>query len=223
MNRRNAIALLIGCFWLGSSRFANAQNLATPAMQQQSKEVAAWLEGVMDTTAQAKVNPKAPSVQMTTCRVNVDIPKLPGNPIFLYQEQALTSKLSQPYRQRFLEITPDFEAKAVRSLSFRPLQSDRWAGFCNKPESLRMLQKADLGSPVCSVFLKKVPNGYLGETPSEGCPANVRGAVRITNTIELNASGMNTWDRGFDANGKQVWGAQSEAYEFRRQQAGSKK
>uniref|UniRef100_A0A832H250 Chromophore lyase CpcT/CpeT n=1 Tax=Oscillatoriales cyanobacterium SpSt-402 TaxID=2282168 RepID=A0A832H250_9CYAN len=222
MHRWNTIALLISCLWLSSGSLADAQSLATPTMQQQVREVAELLEGVMDTTAQAKANPKAPSVQMTTCQVRLTNAAAPSA-ILLYQEQALTEKLAQPYRQRFLEIAPDFEAKAVRSLSFRPLQSDRWAGFCNKPESLRILQKADLGSPVCSVFLKKLSNGYLGETPPEGCPASVRGAVRITNTIELNASGMNTWDRGFDANGKQVWGAQSEAYQFRRQQAGSKR
>lgn len=221
MNRRNAIALLIGCFWFSS--LANAQSIPSSEMQQQAKEVVTLLEGVMDTTAQAKVNPKAPSVQMTTCRVQVIDTNNTSSAIFLYQEQALTSKLSQPYRQRFLEISPHSETQTVRSLSFRPTQPERWAGFCNQPDAQRTLQSRDLGNPVCSVFLKQTQRGFMGETPPEGCPTNARGAVRITNTIELNTSGMNTWDRGFDANGKQVWGAQSESYQFKRQQAGSKK
>ncbi len=219
MNRRNAIALLIGYSWLSISSLANAQNLATSEIQQQAKKVATLLEGVMDTTAQARVNPKAPSVQMTTCRVQVIDTNNHTSAIFLYQEQALTSKLSQPYRQRFLEISLHPETQTVRSRSFRLTQPERWAGFCNQPDAQRTLQSRDLGNPVCSVFLKQTPTGFLGETPPEGCPTNARGAVRITNTIELNTAGMNTWDRGFDADGNQVWGAQSESYQFRRQQA----
>jgi hypothetical protein len=64
---------------------------------------------------------------------------------------------------------------------------------------------------------------YVGETQPGGCPANVRGAVKITNTIILNSAGMETWDRGFDANGKQVWGAQDESYQYRWLQKDNKK
>ena len=56
----------------------------------------------------------------------------------------------------------------------------------------------------------------LAQLPREGCQAEVRGAVRITNRIILHQEGMDTWDRGFDESGNQVWGAEDEAYQFRR-------
>nr|MBX2862941.1 hypothetical protein [Leptolyngbyaceae cyanobacterium MAG.088] len=39
--------------------------------------------------------------------------------------------------------------------------------------------------------------------------------VRLTNTIVLHQDGMDTWDRGFDSNGLQVWGAEAEPYQYR--------
>lgn len=217
MHRRGIHCLLIGLFWLGMTHPVQAQKQASTEMPQQVSEVAKLLEGKMDTTAQVAANPKRPSVQMTTCRVNVNIPHTSEPTIFLYQEQALTSRLAEPYRQRLLAISPTPNRDSVQSLALKLVTPKQWIGVCEKPESQRLFQANDLDAPVCTVYLKRSPNGYLGETPVQGCPANVRGAVRITNTIELNREGMNTWDRGFDANGKQVWGAESEAYQFRKQ------
>jgi len=216
MVRTIAIALLPGLGWAGAIQPLHARDMAAP--NQQVADVTKLLVGTMDTTAQARTNPQAPSVRMTTCQIQVT--GVVGRPqaVFLYQEQALTDKLTQPYRQRFLEIAAvQVEADMrVQSLSFRPPHPDRWIGLCNQPAAQRVVQFSDFGKPVCSVLLRPQDKGYWGETPTAGCPANVRGAVRITNQVELFPAGMNTWDRGFDANGKQVWGAESEAYQFRR-------
>jgi hypothetical protein len=187
------------------------------SLESQVEEVASRLEGVMDTSAQAIANPKAPQVQMTTCRIRLtDRAAEPPVAIFLYQEQALTNSLSKPYRQRFLQISPSPYSQSVRSLSFKPVNSATWSGFCHKSSGERILHHADLGTPVCTVFLRRSAEDYVGNTPVDGCPANFRGAVRITNHIVLHKTGMDTWDRGFDAAGKQVWGAQTDSYEFRK-------
>ncbi|MGA7933550.1 MAG: chromophore lyase CpcT/CpeT [Kovacikia sp.] len=183
--------------------------------------MASRLEGIMDTSAQAVANPKAPQVRMTTCRVTVAnaVPRSQGSSgetVVLYQEQALFRDLTKPYRQRFLQISPSLYSQSVRSRSFKPANPSLWTGFCNKPAADRVLQPKDLGSPVCDVFLKRSGQDYIGNTPVNGCLANFRGAVRITNHIELSTTGMDTWDRGFDANGKQVWGAKAESYQYRR-------
>ncbi len=201
-----------------SATFASAKPPAkSSTLEQQAKEVAALLSGKMDTSAQAIANPKAPNVQMTTCRIGLVTQTEPQS-IYLYQEQAMSTTLDKPYRQRFLQISPSRLSQSVRSRSFKPADPTRWSGFCNVTPSLeRTVNLSDLGTPICNVFLKQVGTSYLGNTPIDGCPANVRGAVRITNHIELTANGMNTWDRGFDAQGKQVWGAKKESYQFRRQ------
>ena len=88
-------------------------------------------------------------------------------------------------------------------------------GLCDLPESQRKLELTEVGESVCSVFLRRLVTIYLGETQPGGCPAKVKGAVKITNTIVLYSSGMDTWDRGFDAEGNQVWGAVEDSYQFR--------
>ncbi len=215
VNLRRSLALVACWLTIANPVLANPAPLT---LNQQVEEVVSYLEGTMDTTQQVAANSKAPSVRMTTCRISVsDAPsETSGASVFLYQEQALTRDLTKPYRQRFLQIAPSPLSQSVRSLSFRPSNPEAWSGFCNKPLATRVIQPKDLGTPVCSVFLKRAGEGYVGNTPVDGCPANVRGAVRITNHIILHPNGMDTWDRGFDADGKQVWGAKTESYQFRR-------
>lgn len=166
----------------------------------------------MDTTAQAATNPKIRSVRMTTCKVPL---KEDAQGIYLYQEQALTQQLDNPYRQRILAIKTTADPQVIASESFKPVQPQTLVGFCQRPEAMRQISKQDLGESICQVFLKPIKNGYQGETPPQGCPANVRGAVKVTNTVILHSGGMDTWDRGFDAQGKQVWGAENESYQYR--------
>jgi hypothetical protein len=212
----------IAIAYLLNATVAIADPTATTSstLEQQAEEVAALLSGKMDTSAQAIANPKAPNVQMTTCRIEL-LTRTDPQSIFLYQEQAMSTSLDKPYRQRFLQISPSSLSQSVRSRSYKPTDPARWSGLCNRASDSieRTVNLSDLGTPVCNVFLKRVDTGYMGNTPIDGCPANVRGAVRITNHIELTPNRMNTWDRGFDAQGKQVWGAKTESYQFRRKEA----
>ncbi|XHX78132.1 MAG: chromophore lyase CpcT/CpeT [Stenomitos frigidus ULC029] len=218
MKYQSAIAL-VGTFSLLTIVRPVWGETARLALEQQADAVASRLEGVMDTSAQALANVKAPNVRMITCRVRLTTEaELQHHSIFLYQEQSLENKLSNPYRQRFLQISPSAYSQSVRSRSFKPATPTAWINFCAKPESERTIQTRDLGTVVCSVFLKLSGDAYVGNTPADGCPGNVRGAVRIKNHIVLRTIGMDTWDRGFDAAGKQVWGATAESYQFRRSQ-----
>ncbi|MEX0269878.1 chromophore lyase CpcT/CpeT [Leptolyngbyaceae cyanobacterium UHCC 1019] len=215
-------AIAIGFLFSPLSIQAEPATKPANTLAQQAKEVATLLIGKMDTSAQAIANSKAPNVQMTTCRIGLFTNAEPQS-IFLYQEQAMSTSLDKPYRQRFLQISPSPLSQSVRSRSFKPTDPTRWSGFCNVTPSLeRTVNLSDLGTPICNVFLKQVGTGYLGNTPPDGCPANIRGAIRITNHIELSLAGMNTWDRGFDAQGKQVWGAKTESYQFRRKEVRDK-
>ncbi|MGP1381942.1 MAG: chromophore lyase CpcT/CpeT [Thainema sp.] len=192
---------------------------ANPDLESQADEIVSYLVGQMDTSAQAAASEETAAVQMTTCVIQVEASETgsrDGQGTYLYQEQALMAQLEQPYRQRFLQIVPHELSQSVRSHSYKPSHPAAWIGLCDRPEANRMVPAADLGESVCDVFLRPVPSGYLGKTPIGGCPADFRGAVRITNQVLLHAQGMNTWDRGFDADGNQVWGAEDTAYQFRR-------
>jgi hypothetical protein len=195
--------------WLSWPRAVAANSISLP---EQAEDVANRLEGSM-VASSGNVQ-----VRMVTCRVvwstALKVESMPS--IWLYQEQALTDTLTQPYRQRFLQISASSLSQTVRSLAFRPTQPAALAGLCDRPEIQRRLSPSELGNSVCSVFLRRIGDDYMGGTPVDGCPANARGAVRITNSIRLYRTGMETWDRGFDRNGKQVWGARTDAYQFQR-------
>lgn len=204
-------------FYLAFSILLTATNPAQAvSVEQQMQDVVSHLVGVMDTSAQAAANPKAPNVRMTTCKIKVENTEINTRPsVFLYQEQALYESLNSPYRQRFLQITPTADAQKVESIAFRPPTPATFIGLCNQPEQMRVVKKSDLDESLCRVILQPEGKNYKGETPPEGCPTNVRGAVKITNTILLHQTGMDTEDRGFDAAGNLVWGAKEKPYEFR--------
>ncbi len=217
MTTLRPIAFLTVTGWLAVAIPALAKPV-DPPLDQQVEEVASYLEGIMSTADQAATVPNAPDVQMTTCRISLADSQPASNIVFLYQEQALAGKLAKPYRQRFLQLSPSPYSQSIRSLSYRPNDPTVFINFCNKPLKERAVRLQKLGSPVCSVFLKRSSDAtYIGNTPVDGCPAHFRGAVRITNQIVLSKTGMNTWDRGYDGNGKQVWGAKAEAYQYKKQ------
>lgn len=171
------------------------------------------LEGTMTASVQPQDDAPIIQVQMTTCRV--DVPQN-TNSIVLYQEQGIVGELDRPYRQRFLEITSDRHNDLVYSRSYKPSNLEDWRNFCNRNFQNRTVSQDNLRELVCTVTLKPFLNVYSGTTPLEVCQAEVRGAVKITNSIILHQEGMDTWDRCFDESGNQVWGAEDEAYQFRR-------
>jgi CpeT protein len=181
------------------------------SIDEQVDEVASYLIGAMDTSAQAAIDRHGPDVRITTCSIRV----ADTAATFLYQEQALSLKLNSPYRQRFLQIAPSADRLQVESIAYKPANPEAWMGLCDKPEVDRIVPVSQLGDTVCSLILQKQGDGYLGTTPEEGCVANYRGAVRITNQVQLTQNTMETWDRGFDAGGQQVWGARDESYQYR--------
>lgn len=193
-------------------------------IKQQVQEVVSHLDGAMDTSVQALANPDAPNVRITSCKVKVENAGTLNRPdaIFLYQEQALTQRLANPYRQRFLRIAPTTDNSKVESAVFKPPTPAAWVGLCAKPEAQRVVQRSDIGESTCSVFLQRAKENYVGETSAGGCPSDFKGAVRITNRIILHQAGMDTLDRGFDAAGNQVWGAKDKPYQFRWINAGER-
>ncbi|MBX2865636.1 MAG: chromophore lyase CpcT/CpeT [Leptolyngbyaceae cyanobacterium MAG.088] len=197
--------------WLNGSQVGNAQ-LQPPLSQEHVDAVAAHLSRTMDTTEQAQRNPRFVGVQMTTCPIQITASDDPDS-IYLYQEQALTERIESPYRQRFLQITLSADTTRVESRTFKPSTPDAWTGLCQQTNPA--VNANELGDLVCVVGLRLSPLGYVGSTPDDGCPVNLRGAVRLTNTIVLHQDGMDTWDRGFDSNGLQVWGAEAEPYQYR--------
>jgi len=50
----------------------------------------------------------------------------------------------------------------------------------------------------------------------DGCESTLRGAAYATSEVRLTLARMESWDRGFDRPGTQVWGATEGPYIFER-------
>jgi hypothetical protein len=134
---------------------------------------------------------------------------------WLYVEQAMTDTPDKPYRQRVYCVLDrgDGVESRVFELPGNPLAL---AGAWKQPERLNALTPALLvPREGCSVRLRPQPDGsWKGGTDGQGCESTRQGASYATSEVTLTGGRIETWDRGFDAAGKQVWGSTEGPYIF---------
>jgi hypothetical protein len=133
---------------------------------------------------------------------------------WLYVEQALASKQDKPYRQRIYKITEP-QSGTFESAVFTLNSPLRFVGNLNlveklSPDSLQLREG-------CAVILKK--NGrkrFVGATDAKKCPSDMRNAAYATSEVILTSKSICSWDRGYDRDDRQVWGAEKGGYLFRK-------
>lgn len=134
--------------------------------------------------------------------------------LWMYVEQAVAGKEDRPYRQRVYKITEsgggNFES-AVYTLS-APLRFVGHADLVEKinPDSLQLRDG-------CSVLLKKInKKKFVGSTDNKKCPSDMRNAAYATSVVSIGPKLLESWDRGYDKDDRQVWGAEKGGYLFRK-------
>jgi len=134
---------------------------------------------------------------------------------WLYVEQAVAEKQEKPYRQRVYRVHAD-EHGLVSDVYELPGDPLAFAGAWKNPKLLDALMPESLNPRSgCSIRLHREPNGtYVGATEHGACPSELNGASFATSEVVITPSLLASWDRGFDAAGKQVWGAEKGAYQF---------
>ena len=133
---------------------------------------------------------------------------------WMYVEQALVGKEERPYRQRVYKLTEpqkgQFES-AVYTLQ-SPLRFVGHINFVEKlnPDSLQLRDG-------CSVFMKKVgKKKFDGKTDDKKCPSDMRNAAYASSIVSITPGMLISWDRGYDRDNRQVWGAEKGGYRFRK-------
>lgn len=134
--------------------------------------------------------------------------------IWLYVEQSVASMQEKPYRQRIYRLSEvsenNFESSVYTLKS--PLRFVQQIELVQKlnPDSLSLKEG-------CSVFLKKVGrNKYQGSTGIKTCASDMRGASYASSIVTLTPKYLLSWDRGYNKDGEQVWGAEKGGYMFRK-------
>lgn len=73
------------------------------------------------------------------------------------------------------------------------------------------------GLESCSVILKmERDSAFTGGTVGTGCESSFRGAAYASSEVKITATRLYSWDRGFDNNRNQVWGADKAGYLFKK-------
>lgn len=172
-------------------------------------EMVEQLSGSFDSSLQASQNPEYFSVSLKTCSVLV--PEL-GNSV-LYVEQSLVDKLNQPYRQRLYVITEGIGSD-VASHIYELVNPDRFIGLCDSNDNIEIALDELSEKEGCTVNLNWNGVGFVGQTDTGTCLSTMNGATYATSEVTTDGFSITSWDRGWDNNDNQVWGAENGAYIF---------
>jgi len=172
-----------------------------------------YMQGSFSSEEQSKADTNYFDIRLQMKRVWSDR----SDAIWLYVEQAVSSKLDKPYRQRVYKVLPPKDG-IIESAVFTFPDPLKYAGDWKKDEPLIDLTPADLIQRVgCSVFLSKVDDGsFVGSTRDKGCESDLRNAKYAMSEVVINKEGMKSWDRGFNDKDEQVWGATKGGYIFKK-------
>jgi CpeT protein len=165
-----------------------------PATPDEARVFRALL-GRFDSREQSLRDPRFLAIQLLTCEVAV--PDL--GPRVMYVEQARTDALGAPYRQRLYVVEP--EEGGVRSRVFEFHTPATVVGLCADPSRADVRPEDVIEREGCAVHLRADGTRFTGGTRGEGCESTLMGARYATSEVELRDDGLDSWDRGYNAQG----------------------
>ncbi|GFZ17301.1 crumpled leaf [Actinidia rufa] len=143
----------------------------------------------------------------------------------LYFEKAFWRTPHKPFRQRFFMVKPcPKEMKCDVELSTYAIRdAEEYKNFCDRPKDQRPQPEeviGDIAEHLTTIHLKRCDRGkrclYQGSTPPDGFPNSWNGATYCTSELSVMKNNeIQSWDRGYDDDGNQVWGVKGGPYEFK--------
>ncbi|MEO6693869.1 MAG: chromophore lyase CpcT/CpeT [Ignavibacteria bacterium] len=178
-----------------------------------SERLVKMMEGSFSSEEQSKNDSDYLDIRLHMKRIWTD--RTDGK--WLYVEQASASAVNKPYRQRVYRITNTYEGR-FESTVFTINDPLRFTGEWKNEHALSGLTPDSLSiREGCAVILTLMNDGgYEGGTKGKKCLSELRGAKYATSEVNLSQEGILSWDRGFDENDIQVWGAVKGGYFFKR-------
>jgi CpeT protein len=172
--------------------------------------LAAWMTGEFDSAKQAAEDPEYHDIRLRMA------PIWPGREDghWMYVEQAVAAAEDRPYRQRVYHVT-HVGRDLYESRVFELPDPEARIGAWKKEAPLADLTPDDLVvREGAAIILRRVGDRFVGSTLGRLCRSDFRGAAYATSEVEIGPEAIVSWDRGFDANGKHVWGAVKGGYVF---------
>jgi hypothetical protein len=174
-----------------------------------------WMTGYFSSQAQAAKDSDYFDVRLRMTPIWKD--RKDG--FWLYVEQAMAENESRPYRQRVYHVT-QINDTTFESAVFAFSDPAPYIGEWQKPEPLAGLTPDSLILKTgCSIILYKHGEfAFSGSTVGKECASDLRGADYTTSEVTISKNQIISWDRGFDMDGNQVWGARKGGYVFKKLQ-----
>lgn len=189
--------------------------LANPARSapSASEQLAAAMTGTFSTTEQARGDQNFRNLTMHATPIWTD--RMDGP--WLYAEQALSDAPEHPHRQHIYQLIALTESSLELHVFDLP-EPIAVTGAWKNPLHLGKLTPVDLSThQVCTlVFQIQSDGSFKGGTGVQGYASTLRGASFATTEMTVSAQQILLWDRGYNANGTQVWGSVRGGYLFKR-------
>jgi hypothetical protein len=136
---------------------------------------------------------------------------------WLYVEQAMIQTPDKPYRQRMYHLYLQDDSTLVSQV-FEFKDPAPLVGWWKEPKRFDSLKFFALSSrPGCEVYIRKNKKGqFIGSTQGNDCSSVLRGANYATSEVIIDNAGIRSWDRGWNADQQQVWGAVKGPYIFKK-------
>jgi CpeT protein len=183
-----------------------------PAGDTELRMLASWMTGSFSSEKQSKTDLSYYHVTLDMVRVWPD--RDPGS-YWLYIEQAIAGSL--PYRQRvYLLERVDATTVVSKVFAFASTADEQKAvGAWKQQEPLVTMAPKDLVEKTgCGVVMSKKGDIFSGATEGKTCASSLSGASYATSKVDVSVDALTSWDQGFDAADKQVWGAVTGPYIF---------
>jgi CpeT protein len=186
---------------------------AEPSADRELATLVWWMTGTFSSKAQSQEDPDFLHIVLHMTRIWTDR----SDGVWLYVEQAVASAADRPYRQRVYHLRrvgEDLFASSVFTFD-DPLER---AGAWRRQAPLADLSPDYLKPRVdCTIYLKLRPDGvFEGSTLGRLCSSHLRGSTWASSEVVIGPEGLMSWDRGWNDEGKQVWGAVKAGYRFDR-------
>lgn len=201
-------AALTGCFTI------KGEPGAKPAVMPAAMQAGELMAGRYSSAAQAKADRDFRDVRLHMVRIWPER----TDAYWLYVEQAMATTLDKPYRQRVYAVKVDPDGTVASHVYELPGDPMSFAGAWQDPKRLD-LTSPELLTPRegCTVFLEADGETWKGATRPNTCVSTLMGAAYATSEVTIGRDVLTSWDRGFDAAGKQVWGSTKGPYRFVRE------
>ncbi len=187
---------------------------AEDKMHDRLESLKSMMIGQFNSGAQAAADTNYYPISLSMCLVGEE----QGKWFELYVEQALSSRLENPYRQRIYHVYPVDSISFISEIFALDFDS-LFVGTCQN-DSLKSVisTTSKYKKEGCDVFLTWHQDGHFeGGTNGNYCSNNFGGATYATSAVHIDSLGVRSWDQGFDADGAKVWGPSGKAYEFLRE------